>query len=77
MKEYIYKCPHCGDTWKYIMVVDHESGKSIVTKNYNFIEEGQECTCYKCGNRYNMDITNSSDVKMNDFIYKSWKNCKG
>ena len=69
------KCPHCGDTWEYEMVVDHGT-KCIVTKNYDFIEDGQECTCFKCHAHYKMNITSPSDVKMDDFIYNVWRHCK-
>ena len=76
MENKIYKCPHCGDEWEYKMIVDHGSGKSVFTKANNFIEEGQDCVCYKCHAHYTMKITRPSDVKMDDFIYNVWRHCK-
>ena len=72
----MYKCPCCGDTWEYNLIVDHGNGKCIVTKDFKFIEEGQDCVCYKCYAHYNLVITNPSDIKMDDFIYNAWRNCK-
>ena len=72
----MFKCPNCGDKWEYNFIVDHGSGKCIVTENYTFIEEGQNCICYKCHTPYNMQITSPSDIKMDDFIYNVWRHCK-
>jgi hypothetical protein len=76
MKNKTFKCPNCGDTWEYEMVVDHSGKKCVVTKNYDFIEDGQDCTCFKCHAHYQMKITSPSDVKMDDFIYNVWRHCK-
>jgi len=76
MKKKVMKCPHCGDEWEYQYIVDHGNNRSIVTLNYDFIEEGQECTCYKCHARYKVIATEPSDVRMDDFIYNVWRHCK-
>lgn len=70
------KCPNCGDTWEYNMVVDHGNGRVLVTKDYHFLEEGQECTCFKCHKPYRLEINSPSDIKMDDFIYNVWRKCK-
>lgn len=76
MKKNTFKCPHCEDEWEILMVVDHGNNKCIVTPNYSFIENGQDCVCYKCHAHYTMKITTPSDIKMDDFIYNVWRHCK-
>ena len=70
------KCPHCNDTWEYEMIVEHSCNKCVVTKDFNFIEDEQDCVCYKCHNHYTMKITSSADIKMDDFVYNAWRHCK-
>jgi transcription elongation factor Elf1 len=76
MSRKIFKCPHCGDEWEYETIIDHGDNKCLVTKNYEFLEEGQDCVCYKCHNHYRMTITSQPDMIMKDFIYYAWRRCR-
>lgn len=67
------KCPYCGDTWKYLLSVDYETGKALVTYNFDIIEDWQECSCYKCGGKYHVLIDSDSDLKMVPEIYRAWR----
>ena len=70
------KCPHCNDIWEYEMIVEHNGNKCVVTKDFNFIENEQDCVCFKCHTHYPMKITGPADIKMDDFIYLLWRHCK-
>lgn len=69
-------CPHCGDTWKYKLVVDHEDGKSLITDTYGTVEEGQVCTCFKCHKQYTINFPDP-DLNMYPFVYRAWRTVKG
>ena len=70
------KCPHCNDIWEYEMIVEHNGNKCVVTKDFNFIEDEQDCVCFKCHTHYPIKITSPADIKMDDFIYLLWRHCK-
>jgi len=70
------RCPYCGDEWTYNFIVDHESGKAIVTEDFHIIESWQECTCYKCFNKYR-PVIGEATFNMWDFVYQAWRHVKG
>lgn len=76
MKNKTIKCPHCGDEWSYLYKVDYEDNKCVVTSNYDFINEGQECTCYKCHATYYLKTNEPADIRMDNFVYNVWRHCK-
>ena len=73
----IIKCPYCGDTWEYFYILDNSEKKVIVTKDHDYIEDGSECTCFKCGGKYKITIKGEPERYLAKFVYDALRRCKG